>query len=246
MTIGSESELVALRRAGRAVADALAAMKAAVAPGITTAALDDIGKAALAPYDAISAPQRDYGFPGFNCISVNDAIVHGVPGPRAIEPGDLVKLDVTVVVDGFVADAAITVAVPPIEPARAALVICAQHALARALEVVRPGVKVREIGRAVQTEVQRHGFHVLRELAGHGVGRKIHEPPQVPNFPDPLQRDVLHEGLVFALEPLVAERRSRVLEDADGWTLRTDSGAWAAHAEHTVLVTADGYELITG
>lgn len=155
-------------------------------------------------------------------------------------------LDVTAVRDGFVADSAVTVAVPPFSNRQAHLIDGTQRALERALAAVCPGAPVRDVGRAVQEEAARAGLFVLAELTGHGIGRRIHEPPTVPNFPDPLQSDRFHEGLVFALEPVFAERPARIVEDSDAWTLRTHNGAWTAHFEHTVVVTATGFELLTG
>ena len=245
MTIRHASELEAMTAVGRLVGLALAEMTRAVAPGVTTRDLDEVGARFLRGHGALSAPQVVYDFPGFTCISVNDEVVHGVPGPRRIAEGDLVKLDVTAQLDGFIADAAVTVAVPPVAPEAQALCDAARSAFDRAMEVARPGAKVSELGRIIDREVRARGFSVLREVAGHGVGRTIHEPPDVLNYFNPHLRDRLEDGLVVAVEPIIAMKPARVQEAADGWTLHTSNGALAAHYEHTVLITAAGPKLLT-
>ena len=161
-------------------------MSKAVHPGITTGELDRIGGAVLARHGAESSPPKVYGFPGFTCISVNEEAIHGVPGDRVLQEGDLVKLDVTAEKDGFVADAAVTVGVGAISPAAKDLARCAERSFGEGLKAARAGNRVYEIGRSVEREVRRCGFNVIREFCGHGVGRTIHEPPSVPNFHDTL------------------------------------------------------------
>ncbi len=236
MTISNRSDLEGMERVGRLVAEAHAYLATQVVPGISTAELDERGADFLRARGARSAPQLTYGFPGFNLISVNDEIVHGVPGPRRLMASDLVKIDVTAELDGFVADAARTIAMPEAPPIARRLAQCAREAFRAALAVVGPGIPVRRLGRAVERTARRAGFAVLRELAGHGVGRTIHEAPSVPNFDDPNERGTLHEGLVLAIEPMLASRPATVREDADGWTLRTHNGALAAHYENTILI----------
>lgn len=236
MTISSQSDLAGMRRVGQLVAETLRAMREAVRPGITTAALDDLGAAFARRAGARSAPQLTYGFPGFNCISVGDEIVHGIPGPRVLRPGDVVKLDVTLELDGFIADSAVTVLVPPASSAARRLQRTARAAFNRAMDVARAGARLSEIGRAVEQEVARQGFAVVRELTGHGVGRRIHEEPAVANFHDPRDRTVLRDGLVLAVEPMVTSRAARVVEAPDRWTLRTHNGALAVHHEHTIVI----------
>ena len=194
---------------------------------------------------ARSAPRLVYGFPADTLISVNDAAVHGIPGPRELRDGDLVKLDVTVEKDGFMCDAAVTVGVGTVPEHRLRLIAAARAAFARAMEVARPGVRVCELGRAIEAEVQRRGLQVVREMAGHGIGRTIHEPPSVPNYYEPRDRSTLSEGMVIAVEPIVAERSGRVVNDADGWTVRTRDGGYTAHYEHTVVITRGKPLLLT-
>jgi methionyl aminopeptidase len=237
LSIDTEHDLEGLRRAGRLVAAVLRAVRREVRPGITTAALDRVAEKVLHATGGRSAPQVEYGFPGTILISVNDEAVHGVPGPRAVEPGDVVKLDVTVELDGYVADAATTVAVEPVSEAAHALCAGTRAALDRGLEAARAGRPISAIGAAVQAEARRRGLSVIRELTGHGVGRRIHEPPTVPNYPAVGAGAILTEGLVIAIEPVLSAGCGRIVEAADGWTLRTADGALAAHFEHTVVVT---------
>src|SRR5271157_3578954 len=185
MSIESERELEQLRMVGRIVRLALNAMSAAVEPGITTAQLDAVCARVLAENQAVAAPKKVYGFPGVACISVNDEVVHGVPGARALCEGDLVKLDVTAEKDGFFADAAVTVRVGEVSATAQSLARCAEAAFHQAMRVVRAGARVHEIGRVVERTVRGNGFSVVRELCGHGVGRTIHEAPTVPNYFDP-------------------------------------------------------------
>lgn len=245
MSIESRSDREGMVRAGSVVAETLAAMRAEARPGITTAALDLVARAALLRRGARSAPLVEYGFPGWSCISVNDEIVHGIPGARVLRPGDVVKLDVTAELGGYVADAALTVLLPPVSPEALRLARCARAAFSRAMGIARAGRKVAEIGRAVESEASRRGFHVVRELTGHGVGRKTHEPPAVPNVYSPFTRGTLTEGLVLAVEPLLAASPSRAVEDADGWTIRTGDGSIAVHHEHTIVIGRSGPEILT-
>jgi methionyl aminopeptidase len=245
VTIRNASERHGMAAVGRLVGEALRTMAAAVEPGVTTAALDDIGAAFLRGQGAESAPQAIYNFPGFCCISVNDEVVHGVPGPRKVAAGDLVKLDVTARLDGYIADAAMTVPVGDVAPEHRALCAAARAAFDKAMALVRPGQRVADVGRTIDAEVRGRGFAVVREVAGHGIGRTIHEPPDVLNFFNPHQRDRFEEGQVVAIEPIITMSHTRLVEDPDGWTLRTKNGVFAAHYEHTVLVTATGPELLT-
>jgi methionyl aminopeptidase len=220
-------------------------MREAVRAGITTAELDRVGERFLTRRGARSAPRLTYGFPGFNCISVNDEIVHGIPGKRRLAPGDVVKLDVTAELDGYVADSALTVVVRPGRSEGSRLYRCAQNAFARAMRAVRAGSPVSAIGRAVEREVSRWNYHVIRELSGHGVGRTIHEAPEVPNWDTGDETTRLESGMVLAVEPLVSTGEAGVVEDADGWTLRTRDRSLAVHHEHTVVVTRGAPIIVT-
>ena len=236
MTISSEGDLAGMRRVGQLVARTIAHMRAEVRPGMTTAELDDVGERFARAEGAQSAPQLTYNFPGFTCLSVNDEIVHGIPGSRVLSEGDVVKLDVTLELDGFMADSAVTVVIPPVSAEARVLQRAARIAFNRGLAVARAGTSLREVGRAVESAARREGAVVVRELTGHGIGRRIHESPSVPNWADPDARTVLTEGLVIALEPMLTSAPVRVVEDADGWTLRTHNRMLAVHHEHTIVI----------
>jgi methionyl aminopeptidase len=237
MSIASATDWKGLKRVADVARATLDALEAQVRPGVTTAVLNAVAAQVFSRHGARSAPAAVYGFPGTVLISINDEIVHGIPGPRRIGAGDVVKLDVTVEKDGYVADAARSLVVEPGDSAARDLVACATAAFDAALAVARAGVRVNEIGRAVEREVRRRGFTVVEGLAGHGVGRTIHEEPSVPNQYDPFQKDVLTEGLVLTIEPMISAGSSRVVQDADGWTLRTADGSLSAHHEHTLVIT---------
>ena len=245
MSIKSAADRAGLEAAGRVVSATIDALAAAVRPGVTTADLDAVAARIFELHGARSAPALVYGFPGTVLISVNDEVVHGVPGKRRIERGDVVKLDVTVERDGYMADAARTVVVEGGVPIAHRLVRCAERAFEAALDVATAGRKVREIGRAVERVVRAEGFTVIRGLTGHGIGRTIHEPPSVPNHFDPWQQDVLTDGLVLTIEPIICMGREAVVQDSDGWTVRTRDGSLAAHHEHTLLITTGRPAILT-
>jgi methionyl aminopeptidase len=245
VSISGPEELEALRAAGAIVRRVLEAMKQQVRAGVTTAELDAIGASVIAANGARSAPATVYNFPGSNCISLNDEAVHGVPGNRVLRDGDLLKLDVTIEKDGFMADAAETVPVGTVTPEAQRLIACARRAFEKAMLVARAGFRVSDIGRAVEKQVRREGFSVIRELGGHGIGRTIHESPRVPNYPDPGAVQVLNEGLVIAVEPIIAAGSGRTILGEDGWTMKTADRRPAAHYEHTIVVTKGAPVLLT-
>jgi methionyl aminopeptidase len=245
MSIQCDADWKGLRRAADVARRTLDLMAGHVRAGVTTGELDALAAGLFASHGARSAPALEYGFPRTVLNSVNDEVVHGIPGSRRIVAGDLVSLDVTVELDGYVADAARSVVVAPAASEASRLVACAEAALAAAMAVARAGVKVNEIGRAVQHEVLRQGFTVIRGLSGHGVGRTIHEAPSVPNEYDPRQRDVLTEGLVLTIEPMISAGSAFVTQDRDGWTLRTGDGSLSAHVEHTLVITRGAPVVLT-
>jgi methionyl aminopeptidase len=236
-SINGPEELEGLRAAGAVVRLVLEAMKREVRPGVTTAELDEVGAGVMRQQGAQSAPALVYKFPGANCISLNDEAVHGIPSGRALHEGDLLKLDVTVEKDGFMADAAITVPVGEVTVERKLLMACAERAFTKAMLVARAGFRVSEIGRVVEREVRRAGFSVIRDLGGHGIGRTIHEAPRVPNYPDPQATQVLTEGLVITVEPIIAAGSGRTVTAKDGWTIVTADHQPSAHYEHTLVIT---------
>jgi methionyl aminopeptidase len=246
MSIESSADWDGLRAVASVASQTLGILAQAVEPGITTRELDRIAAAFFASCGARSAPARVYGFPGTVLISINEEVVHGVPGRRAIAAGDLVSLDVTVELGGYVADAARSLVVDPGSQTAHRLVGCTKGAFDAALGVARAGTRVNEIGRAVEGEARRQGFAVVKGLAGHGVGRTIHEPPSIPNEWDPYNTDVLTEGLVITIEPMVAVGSGRSVEESDGWTIRTRDRSLAAHHEDTIVITRGEPIVLTG
>jgi len=245
MSIETDDQLQALQAIGRIVGRTLHELSSHVRPGITTAELDSIGARLLAAAGARSAPPLVYGFPGAVCISVNDEIVHGIPGDRRIMGGDLVKLDLTAEKDDYMADAALTVAVPPAADEALRLAACAQRAFGRAMREARARRRVSDIGAAVEQEVRRSGFSVVRELCGHGIGRTIHEEPQIPNYWDAHHHMRLTEGLVITVEPIICAGSGSAYLASDRWTMKTSDHSLAAHFEHTLVITRDAPILLT-
>ena len=236
MSIESPADFQGMSRVGKAVAAALKAMSDYVRPGVSTADVDGVGAKVLREHGARSAPQIIYDFPAVNLISVNDEVVHGVPGDRMLLPGDMVSLDVTAELDGYIADAARTIPLPPYSEKAARLCQCAKTAFEKAIAVARAGRPIHCIGKAVEQAVRKSGFAVIKGLGGHGVGRHIHENPFVSNVFHPTDTQPLTDGLVLTIEPMIAERSGRVFEDDDGWTIRTADGGLSAHYEHTVVI----------
>lgn len=245
MSIDSDEDLQGMRRAGRVAALALDAMREAVAPGIATTDLDQIALDVLDAHRARSGPRIVYGFPGTTCISVNDEVVHGIPGSRVLRSGDIVTLDVTIELDGFFADTAVTVPVGETSRRALALIEAARGAFERATIFASAGSALARVGGSIEAEVRRRGFRVFKELCGHGIGRTIHEEPEVLNYHHPLVRTRLHEGLVLTIEPIVSAGGERTRVDRDGWTVRSADGALAAHHEHTLVIRDGAPEILT-
>jgi len=238
MSITGEQDIEGLKRIGAICAAARDAMGAHVAPGVSTAELDAIGKEILDRHAARSAPQLAYGFPGVTCISVNDQIAHGIPSPaRVLQAGDLVNIDVSAELDGYWADTGASFPVGAVSPQASALLRATRLALEDGMLQARAGNARHNIGRAVERRAKRCGFRVVRNLCGHGVGRHIHEEPQVLNTFHPLDRGVLPEGLVITIEPFLTTGANMAIEADDGWTLRTPDGSRGAQFEHTMIIT---------
>lgn len=238
MTVETDEELEALRRIGSIVGGTLRDLSTQIRAGITTGELDFIGERMLRAAGARSAPPMVYGFPGAFCISVNDEAAHGVPGDRVLIEGDLVKIDLTAELNGYMADAAVTVSIPPVAPSAQILVQGASASLRVAIGAATAGRRLRDVGRAVEHDVRRRKLMVIRELCGHGVGRTIHEEPRcVPSYDDPHAGMRLTAGAVIALEPHISTGTGRIATAPDGWTLRTRDGSPVANFEHTVVIT---------
>ncbi|MBI4492252.1 MAG: type I methionyl aminopeptidase [Chloroflexi bacterium] len=245
INLKSPRELAIMREAGAIVAATLAELRKAAQPGVTTKELDDLAAESLARHDAKSTALGYYGFPAHICISVNHEVVHGIPGRRKLREGDLVKFDVAARYRGYVADTAASVPVGKIRPEVARLAEVTEQALMQSLQYARAGNRLTDISHAIQVYVEQHGLSVVRVFVGHGVGREMHEPPQVPHFGPPGKGPVLKVGMCLAVEPQVNLGRPDVRILKDGWTAVTADGSWSAHFEHTVAITPDGPWILT-
>ena len=243
--VKTDAELAAMRASGRLAAGVLQRLAVAVVPGIATAELDALARELLRERGATSAFLGYRGFPGAICVSVNEEVIHGVPGRRRIVPGDLVALDVGVRYEGFIGDTATTVMVGVADPECVRLVTATQRALDAGIAAVRPGARLSDVSHAVETAVTAGGCSVVRAFVGHGVGRELHEEPQVPNYGRPGCGPVLQAGMTFCIEPMVNLGRSEVEVLADGWTVVARDGRPSAHFEHTVAVRTGGVEVLT-
>jgi methionyl aminopeptidase len=239
MTIETPQDLQGLLAIGRIVAQTLDYMRRQLRPGMTTKELDDLARQFLDQHQARSAPALTYNFPGTTCISINDQATHGIPGERQIKAGDIVKLDVAAERNGYYADAAITVAVPPVARVHQRLCACAEAALRAGIAAAQVGQPLSAIGRAAEGIARRYGYSIVRELHGHGVGRGLHEAPKlIPQYYTPSASQRLTEGLVLTVEPHIAAGSSRVVDHADGWTISTRDRSPVAMYEHTIIVTS--------
>jgi len=238
-------ELERMRRSGILAAEALREVARAVRPGVTGAALDRIAETFIRDHGGTPSFKGYRGFPASVCISVNDEVVHGIPDGRPLRDGQIVSIDLGAVIEGFHGDTAVTVPVGEVGQELRHLLTVAREALYRGIDAVRPGQALGDVGGAVQRHAERAGFSVVRDFAGHGIGRHLHEEPQVPNFGEPGTGTVLRPGMTLAIEPMVNLGGSEVVMDGDGWTVRTRDGRPSAHFEHTVAVSEDGSDVLT-
>jgi len=245
MTVKNNKDLQGILRIGQICGLALQYMLSKVEPGISTRQLDDLGKAFLQKHNAFSAPITAYKFPGWTCISVNDEVAHGIPDDYVIQPGDMVNIDVSAVLEGYWGDTGASMPVPPVPPHYAKLCKMTKVALNKGIAAARADKPIAEVGKAVQAIAKKNGYRIIRELSGHGVGRGIHENPTVPNFYTRRMRGRFKDGQVVTIEPFFALGRGKVKTDDDGWTLRTTDGSIAAQYEHTVVITQDKAILVT-
>jgi methionyl aminopeptidase len=241
----SRVELERMRPANRLVADVLAALRDMVTPGVTTADLDAAAERLILEGGGIPAFKGYRGYPATLCASVNEEVVHGIPSKRPLVEGDIVSLDMGALVDGFYGDSATTVGVGRIAPRTADLLRVTEEALYLAIAKIQVGARLSDLGHAVQTHVEAHGFSVVREFVGHGIGAALHEEPQVPNYGEAGRGPKLTPGMVLAIEPMVNMGKPAVKILADGWTAVTRDGSLSAHFEHTVAVTAEGPLVLT-
>jgi methionyl aminopeptidase len=241
----SSREIDKMAAAGVVVAETLELLRTEARPGVTTGDLDRLAERHIRRRGGIPTFKGFRGFPASICASPNDMIVHGIPGAYALADGDILTVDVGVTLKGFVADSAVTLAVGEIEADRRALLLACQASLMAAIDACVPGNRLSDIGHAVQTTAEGAGFSVVRQLVGHGIGRSMHEDPQVPNYGPPGKGQELKEGMVFAIEPMITAGSWDIRVDDDEWSIYTTDGSMAAHFEHTVAVTADGPRVLT-
>jgi methionyl aminopeptidase len=238
MTVDSQNDINSLKAIGRICAETLRKMMNATRPGMTTRELDEIGRAFLEAEGARSAPQVMYNFPGATCISVSPVIAHGIPDNHELREGELIHIDVSAELDGYYADTGASVIVSKRERNLEKLLDATKGTLTKALQAAKAGNPLNGIGRTVQNEARRRGFNVIYDLTGHGIGRKLHEnPKEILNFYNPADRRILNDGLVLAIEPFLTTGIGRVVEEKDGWALRTMDRTTAAQFEHTIIVT---------
>jgi methionyl aminopeptidase len=241
----SPDDIAAMRKAGRVVAEMHECIRAVVRPGVTTEQLDAVARDVLERRGATSNFLGYHGYPAVICTSPNEVIVHGIPGGRVLEDGDIVAIDCGAVVEGWHGDAAFSMGVGSISPDAARLIEVTEASLESAIEALDPALRLGDVGHAVQACVEAAGFSVVEDYTGHAIGRAMHEDPQVPNLGRPGKGERIRVGNVFAIEPMVnAGSPDTVLLD-DGWTVVTADGAWSAHVEHTIAVTDDGPEVLT-
>lgn len=243
--IKSAHEIVRMRAAGEIASEILLALAKAVQPGCTTLEIDQLAAELMRERDCKSAFLGYRGFKGQICISVNEEVVHGIGGPRRIQPGDVVKIDVGIVKNGWIGDNAVTVAVGAISDEARRLLIATEESLFAAIEHARAGERLADLCGAVEEHVAPLGFTVVREFVGHGVGRDLHEEPQVPNYRPQGKSPILQPGMILAIEPMVNAGSPSVRILDDGWTVITTDGKPSAHFEHTVLITEGEPELMT-
>jgi methionyl aminopeptidase len=242
----SAAELDRMREAGRLVGEILAQLSAMVAPGVTTADLDEVAERRIRAAGAIPAFKGYHGYPATICASVNEEVIHGIPsGRRVLNEGDVVSVDVGAMLDGYYGDSAVTLPVGHVSEQAAMLLRVTEEALYKAIDKVKVGGRVSDIGHAVQQHVEAYGFSVVREFVGHGIGQRMHEEPQIPNYGEPGRGPRLAEGMVLAIEPMVNAGKPAVKVLADGWTAVTRDNSLSAHFEHTVAVTAAGPRILT-
>ena len=245
IVLRTKSEIEQLTLSSRIVAEVLQELRPLVVPGITTQELNNTAEASARKQGALPAFKGYRGFPASLCISINEQIVHGIPGGRKLKEGDIVSLDFGTLLNGFYGDAAITLPVGTIGKKARELLTVTEESLYKGIEQARVGNRLSAICQAIQSWVESHGFSVVRDFVGHGIGTALHEEPQIPNFGTPLPNPRLQEGMVFAIEPMVNEGSYEMRILSDGWTAVTADGKLSAHFEHTIAITGNGPVILT-
>jgi len=234
-----------IKKSGQILASVIERLRTLVAPGIKTRFLDEVAESIIKEHGAKPAFKGYRGYPASICVSINDEVVHGIPGERTMKEGDLVSIDIGVVYEGFYVDAAFSVVVGNSNPRALRLIEVTRKALFAGISNALPGKRIGDISWSIQRTVEKAGFSVVRDFVGHGVGTALHEEPQIPNFGKREKGPIIEEGMVLAIEPMVNEKDYKVRILEDGWTVVTVDGGLSAHFEHTVMVTKDGPEILT-
>ena len=245
ITCRSQSEIDKLWRVNQLVGRILADLRAMVAPGVTTLEIDELAETRVREAGAEPAFKGYHGYPATICASLNDQVVHGIPARHKLVEGDILSIDMGAKLDGYYGDSAVTVPVGRVSPDAEKLLRVTEESLFRAIDMVKPGARVSDLGAAVQEHVEANGFSVVREFVGHGIGTSLHEEPQIANYGPAGRGPRLAEGMVLAIEPMVNVGKAAVKVLADGWTAVTKDGSLSAHFEHTVVVTREGCEILT-
>ncbi len=245
IALRSPRELAKMRRSGAVAGAILEELVAVIKEGVTTGQLDAAAERLMNDAGAVSASRGYHGYPAHICTSINEQIVHGIPGPRELKSGDIVSIDVCIQVDGFYADVASTVAVGQVNGEKKKLIAAANEALLAGIEQARPGNRLFDISHAIEETARKHGFSVVRKFTGHGIGKQMHEEPQIPNYGKPHTGPKILPGMVFAIEAMLNAGTHRVIILDDDWTAVTADRRPSAHFEHTVAVTADAPEVLT-
>jgi methionyl aminopeptidase len=245
ISIKSAREIEIMRRGGKITSSTISKLIAAAKPGVTTAYLNTLADDSIRSMGGVPTFIGYHGYPAAICASVNEEVVHGIPGDRVLRDGDLLSIDIGTTFEGYVSDSAVTVAVGTVSEAAKRLMRVTQECLMLGIAQMQPGRHLGDIGYAVQRHAESHGYGVVRALVGHGVGRKMHEDPQVPNYGEPGTGPLLRKGLVLAIEPMITEGTWEVATLDDGWTVVTEDGKLAAHFEHTIAITDSGPKILT-
>ena len=245
ITIKTPSEILLMREAGRIAAAVAEKLREAIKPGITTEELDKIAEEEIRRRGAVPAFKGYRGFPASVCTSINEEVIHGIPGRRKLKEGDIISLDLGICLRGYYADHAFTVGVGKIKPLAQRLIKVTEEALRKGIEAARSGARLGDVSAAIQQHIEKNGFSVIREYVGHGIGRNLHEEPPIPNYGSPGRGPLLHKGMTLALEPMVSAGHWKTRVKEDGWTVVTADGSLAAHFEHTIVVGDGKAEILT-
>jgi len=245
ITIKDKQELQIMRESGKILGIVLHELQKFAVAGITTAALDEKAAEIIKSYGAKASFKGYHGYPANICTSVNDQVVHGIPGNYILRDGDILTIDAGVLYKEFHSDSAITIGIGALEPAKLKFIATAEKALAKAIATVRAGIRVRQISSVIQDTVEKNGYSCVRDLVGHGIGKQLHEDPQIPNFRDEDPGPILQTGMTIAIEPIITMGDYKVKILRDGWTFVTKDGSLSAQVEHTIAVTEKGAEILT-